>query len=142
MKEKKGFTLAELLVVVAIIGVLVAVSIPIFTGQLEKSRDAVTVANLRSAYAEAQTAYMTESPQTAGGHVVYAPGAKAGTATVKVTNVVAKGKKVNTPKFSGLAEDLPFTAPCDLDDKSGTYTITFNYGENGNITTLDIEKTK
>ena len=29
MKEKKGFTLAELLVVVAIIGVLVAVSIPL-----------------------------------------------------------------------------------------------------------------
>ena len=49
--NKKGFTLAELLVVVAIIGVLVAISIPIFTSQLEKSRDAVTVANLRSAYA-------------------------------------------------------------------------------------------
>ena len=38
MKKKKGFTLAELLVVVAIIGVLVAVSIPIFSKQLEKSR--------------------------------------------------------------------------------------------------------
>ncbi len=42
MKEnKKGFTLAELLIVVAIIAVLVAISIPIFTSQLEKSRDAV-----------------------------------------------------------------------------------------------------
>ena len=30
--NKKGFTLAELLVVVAIIAILVAVSIPIFTG--------------------------------------------------------------------------------------------------------------
>lgn len=29
-KKKKGFTLAELLIVVAIIGVLVAISIPIF----------------------------------------------------------------------------------------------------------------
>ena len=54
MKEKqnkKGFTLAELLIVVAIIGVLVAISIPIFTSQLEKSREAVDLANLRSAYA-------------------------------------------------------------------------------------------
>ncbi|MGN8700071.1 type IV pilin protein [Bacillota bacterium HCP3S3_F1_1] len=50
-KNKKGFTLAELLIVVAIIGVLVAISIPIFTSQLEKSREAVDLANLRSAYA-------------------------------------------------------------------------------------------
>ena len=43
-KNKKGFTLAELLIVVAIIAVLVAISIPIFNSQLEKSRDAVTAA--------------------------------------------------------------------------------------------------
>ena len=48
-KNKKGFTLAELLIVVAIIAVLVAISIPIFTSQLEKSREAVDEANLRSA---------------------------------------------------------------------------------------------
>ena len=50
--NKKGFTLAELLVVVAIIGVLVAISIPIFTSQLEKAREATDAANLRAAYAE------------------------------------------------------------------------------------------
>ena len=48
----KGFTLAELLIVVAIIGVLVAISIPIFSKQLEKARDATTLANLRNVYAE------------------------------------------------------------------------------------------
>ena len=48
LHNKKGFTLAELLIVVAIIAVLVAIAIPIFTSQLEKSRDAVSVANLRS----------------------------------------------------------------------------------------------
>jgi len=45
MKNKKGFTLAELLIVVAIIAVLVAVSIPIFYAQLRKSRLAVNQAN-------------------------------------------------------------------------------------------------
>ena len=51
-KSKKGFTLAELLIVVAIIAVLVAVVIPIFTSQLEKSRESVDAANIRSQYAE------------------------------------------------------------------------------------------
>lgn len=57
-KNKKGFTLAELLIVVAIIGVLVAVSIPIFTAQLEKSREATDLANVRSAYAELMADYL------------------------------------------------------------------------------------
>lgn len=59
-KNEKGFTLAELLIVVAIIGVLVAISIPIFTSQLEKSREAVDEANLRSAYAEVAADLLTE----------------------------------------------------------------------------------
>lgn len=59
-KNKKGFTLAELLIVVAIIGVLVAISIPIFTSQLEKAREATDEANLRALYAEAASALLTE----------------------------------------------------------------------------------
>lgn len=58
MKEKQsksGFTLAELLIVVAIIGVLVAISIPIFTSQLERSREATDAANIRSQYAQVMT---------------------------------------------------------------------------------------
>lgn len=51
--NKKGFTLAELLIVVAIIAVLVAIAIPVFTSQLEKSREATDLANIRAAYAEA-----------------------------------------------------------------------------------------
>ena len=58
--NKKGFTLAELLVVVGIIAVLVAIAIPVFTAQLEKAREATDAANLRSAYAEVMTAYLTE----------------------------------------------------------------------------------
>lgn len=50
-ESKKGFTLAELLIVVAIIAVLVAVSIPIFTSKLEKSRESTDVANMRAAKA-------------------------------------------------------------------------------------------
>ena len=44
--NKKGFTLAELLIVVAIIAVLVVVSVPIFSSKLEKAREAADVANI------------------------------------------------------------------------------------------------
>ena len=47
-KNKNGFTLAELLIVVAIISVLVAVAIPVFSNQLEKSRRAVDMHTARS----------------------------------------------------------------------------------------------
>ena len=57
--NKKGFTLAELLIVVAIIAVLVAISIPIFSSQLEKSREAVDAANIRAAYAEVMSSALT-----------------------------------------------------------------------------------
>lgn len=62
-KNKKGFTLAELLIVVAIIAVLVAISIPIFTSQLEKSREATDLANVRAAYAQISAAALTEDEQ-------------------------------------------------------------------------------
>ena len=54
-KSESGFTLAELLIVVAIIGVLVAISIPIFTSQLERSREATDAANIRAQYAQVMT---------------------------------------------------------------------------------------
>ena len=58
--NKKGFTLAELLIVVAIIAVLVAISIPIFTKQLERSREATDLSNIRAAYAEVVADYLAE----------------------------------------------------------------------------------
>ncbi|MSS59608.1 pilin [Erysipelotrichaceae bacterium Oil+RF-744-GAM-WT-6] len=58
-KNKNGFTLAELLIVVAIIGVLVAISIPIFNNQLRKARLATNQANARAAYAAAIAEYIS-----------------------------------------------------------------------------------
>ena len=60
-KNNKGFTLAELLIVVAIIAVLVAVAIPIFSAQLEKSKEATDIANVRNAYAEVTTLWLTDN---------------------------------------------------------------------------------
>lgn len=59
--NNKGFTLAELLIVVAIIAVLVAIAIPIFTTQLEKAREATDIANVRSSYAVVVAEALTQA---------------------------------------------------------------------------------
>lgn len=85
-KNRKGFTLAELLIVVAIIAVLVAIAIPVFTAQLEKSREATDLANLRSAYAECMAALIAGTDADVNG-VTYTPasGTDDATATKNVT---------------------------------------------------------
>ncbi|NLH64320.1 MAG: type II secretion system protein [Erysipelotrichaceae bacterium] len=57
-KNKNGFTLAELLIVTAIIGVLAAVSIPIFTASLKKTKETACMANRRSLLAAFRTSEM------------------------------------------------------------------------------------
>lgn len=51
MKNKKGFTLMEMLIVVAIIAILIAIAIPTFASSLNKARIATDEANIRSGYA-------------------------------------------------------------------------------------------
>ena len=65
--SKKGFTLAELLIVVAIIAVLVAIAIPTFSAQLEKARQATDLANLRSSYSEAVANHLANASVDAVG---------------------------------------------------------------------------
>lgn len=60
-RNSRGFTLAELLITVAIIGVLVAISIPVFASQTEKSREATDLSNVRAAYAEVMAEAITEN---------------------------------------------------------------------------------
>ena len=79
-ENKKGFTLAELLVVVAIVGILVAISIPVFTAQLSKARKATNQANLRAAKAAAVAEYLTDDKDTFA-KATYDYDISAGTAT-------------------------------------------------------------
>lgn len=80
-KNKKGFTLAELLIVVAIIAILVAISVPIFTAQLQKSRLATNKANARDAKSAAVTQYMADKADNLTGDITYSYDIKSGNAT-------------------------------------------------------------
>ena len=46
-KNQKGFTLVELMVVVVIIGILVAIAIPVYQGTQKKAKDNANAANIR-----------------------------------------------------------------------------------------------
>ena len=125
-------------------GVLVAISIPIFTSQLEKSRDAVSIANIRAAYAESQTAYLTGE---SGGNATV--NLTNGEGTIVINNVAIKSETDND--WSGLATELPFlggtdemtvAAFNDLDTgstiKGNNKKVTFTYKANGVITNITI----
>lgn len=68
MKNKKGFTLIELIVVIAILGILAAVAIPSYSGFQEKAKVSTNDANLKT-IASAIQVYNAEKgayPKTAG----------------------------------------------------------------------------
>ena len=75
IKNSKGFTLMEMLIVVAIIAVLVAIAIPTFTTSLNKARVATDEANIRSGYASVMADVLTnkfeEDEATKQGTYVY-----------------------------------------------------------------------
>lgn len=62
LSKNGGFTLVEMLIVVAIIAILIAISIPMVSSSLEKARLAVDRANARSAIGLASIEVLSAEP--------------------------------------------------------------------------------
>ena len=60
-KNKFAFTLMELMIVVSVIGILVGLAMPIYKNQVEKSKETVDLANIRSAYSQVATEAILDS---------------------------------------------------------------------------------
>ena len=126
LNNKKGFTLAELLVVVAIVGILVAISIPVFTSQLSKARKATNQANMRAAKAAAVAQYLTDDEE---GAVAYDYILSSGVAEKKNDTSVEGFKEVAIDKASSAKKYTAFrvtvqsaTVATDSDGKTTTTT--------------------
>ena len=109
--NKKGFTLIEMLVVIAIIAVLVSIIIPTVTSATTKASAAANAANLRSVKAEITTALLTsDSPVTASG-VTFTAVKDANYSVTDSDKVTASFKDVDSVSLpSGYTPEGTFSA--------------------------------
>ena len=61
MKKKKGFTLIELMAVIAIIAILAAVLVPTVSGYIERSKKTAIITQVRNVVSAVETHNATES---------------------------------------------------------------------------------
>ena len=126
LNNKKGFTLMEMLIVVAIIAVLVAIAIPVFNGALTKSKEAADVANVRAQYAEWQVAIITGEKKVADitDTATFLKGPNASSNAISLN--YSDHLNIDTTK-----KTLTYTATKLVNEAAGaeSHTFTWNLGE-------------
>lgn len=102
LKKQGGFTLVEMLIVVAIIAILIAIAIPMVNSALEAAREATDSANERAALGIATADFMMGSDDTDG--VFVADTSTEQTAYYKVDQANKQGTLVTTKPTYGYGK--------------------------------------
>lgn len=114
VKNKKGFTLVELIVVLVILAILIALLVPALTGYIDKANDQKVIAEARQLLVAVQTEETKEYTEASD----YQP----------------KSAVAPTPEMYELAEvDAPATG-------DSTYTVVYNTSDKAKVTKLTYTK--
>jgi len=112
--NKKGFTIVELVIVIAVIGILATVLIPTFSSVVDKANKSAAEQELKNAYTLALAEAITDGAISTG-ETIYI--LKSGEATKTAPAAEATGNAVATWKFIFTAEDTATVEriPADTD---------------------------
>ena len=125
LKDRKGFTLVELIVVLVILAILAALLVPALTGYIDKARKEAVVAETRSAVMAAQT-IVSEKYGTAKGDV-----------TVETTDYTDIKNLAEVP---GTIKDIVVDQVTGSDNKGAVTQLTYTSAD-GKYTCYYYDKT-
>ena len=147
LKNKKGFTLVEVIVVLVIIAILAALLIPALTGYIDKANEEAAIAECRSAVMAAQTLLSEKyAASAAGATIVFAATADANNPTILFSEVTTLaelneaniiGVTVSTPDSSTLTGGGTVTG---LVYDNGKYRVTYTKNKTDGSGKYDVTK--
>lgn len=119
-EDRGGFTLAELLIVVAIIAVLVAVAVPVFTGAMDSSKLTVAQANIHAVKERAGAQYLLQKETGKVSYTAVVNSQGDITSFNKDTTTADATTTAESIKSKISEDDVTITVVVTADDVSGT----------------------